>query len=215
MLRQHICLYTQCGSSCWWFYFSHLYFSMLLHKVFVNLDVFCFENILECSNIQFMKLPEFAEVVRLSTQKLILRNMDNLDLSSFKIGEWINLKEIDLTGKIFIYFNKILCDYLTLVIVPFLKKIILFSGSQKGCDTLKDAGNTKVYGCERKTTVHPFPLKLPTVRGPRLIFRRDDNQTDSNSTTTVTPEESVAQQDTIKITLSIGKIIFSAYNFFG
>ena len=59
--------------------------------------------ILECSNIQFTKLPEFAEVVRLSTQKLILRNMNNLDLSSFKIDEWINLKEIDLEGKNFIF----------------------------------------------------------------------------------------------------------------
>ena len=96
----------------------------------------------------------------------------------------------------------------------FLKKIILFSGSQKGCDTLKDARNIKVYGCERKPTVGPFLLKLPTMRRPRLNFRRDDNQTDSNSTTTVTPDENVAQHDTVIITLSIGKIIFSAYNYF-
>ena len=64
----------------------------------------CFENILECSNIKLTKLPEFTEVVKLSTQKLMLRNMDNLDLSSFKIGEWINLKEIDLTGNNFYLF---------------------------------------------------------------------------------------------------------------
>ena len=102
-----------------------LFTSLFLHIVSQSICEFgciCFENILECSNIQFTKLPEFAEVVRLSTQKLILRNMDNLDLSSFKISEWINLKEIDLEGKNFIYFNKILCDYLTLVIVPFLRK---------------------------------------------------------------------------------------------
>ena len=66
----------------------------------------------------------------------------------------------------------------------------------------------KVYGCERKTTVGPFPLKLPTMR-PRLNFRKDDNQTDSNSTTTVTLDENVAKHDTVIITLSIGKIIFS------
>ena len=65
-----------------------------------------------------------------------------------------------------------------------------------------------MYGCERKTTVGPFSLKLPTMRRPRLHFRRDDNQTDSNSTTTVTPEENVAQHDTVIITLSIGKITF-------
>ena len=46
----------------------------------------CFENILECSNIKLTELPEFTEVEKLSTQKLMLRNMDNLDLSSFKIG---------------------------------------------------------------------------------------------------------------------------------
>ena len=83
-------------------------------------------------------------------------------------------------------------------------------GSQKGCDTLKDGRNIKVYGCERKTIVGSFPFKLPTMRRPRLNFRRDDNQTDSNSTTTVTPDENVAQHDTVIITLSIGKIIFSA-----
>ena len=72
------------------------------------------------------------------------------------------------------------------------------------------ARNIKVYGCERKTTVGPFPLKLPTMRRPRLNFRRDNNQTDFHSTTTITPGENVAQHDTVIITLSIGKIIFSA-----
>ena len=89
---------------------------MLHHQVFVNLDVFAFESILECSNTQLTKLPEFPDVVRLSTQKLIVRNMDNLDLSSFQISAWTNLKEIDLTGNNFIYFNKIFCHYFTLVI---------------------------------------------------------------------------------------------------
>ena len=86
----------------------------------------------------------------------------------------------------------------------------MVSGSQKGCDTLKDGRNIKVYGCESKTTVGPFPLKLPTMRRPRLKFRRDDNQTDFNSITTITPDENVTQHDTVIITLSIGKIIFSA-----
>ena len=71
-----------------------------------------------------------------------------------------------------------------------------------------------MYGCERKTTVGPFPLKLPTMRRPRLNFRRDDNQTDSHSTTTVTPDENVAQHDTVIITLSIGKNIFSVHIIF-
>ena len=66
-------------------------------------------------------------------------------------------------------------------------------------------------GCERKTTVGPFPLKLPTMRRPRLNFRRDDNQTDSNSTTTITPDANVPQHNTVIITLSIGKIIFSVH----
>ena len=52
------------------------------------------------------------------------------------------------------------------------------------------------------------------MRRPRLNFRRDDNQTDSNSTTTVTPDENVAQHDTVIITLSIGKNIFSVHIIF-
>ena len=47
------------------------------------------------------------------------------------------------------------------------------------------------------------------MKRPRLHVRRDNNQIDSNSTTTVTPDENVAQHDTVIITLSIGKIIFS------
>ena len=68
-----------------------------------------------------------------------------------------------------------------------------------------------MYGCERKTTVGSFPLKLPTMRRPRLHFRRDDNQTDSNSTTTITPDANVPQHDTVIITFSIGRFIFSVY----
>ena len=82
-----------------------LFTSLFLHIAAQSICEFgciCFENILECSNIQFTKLPEFAGVIRFSIQKLILRNMDNLDLSLFQIGEWINLKEIDLTSNNFI-----------------------------------------------------------------------------------------------------------------
>ena len=68
-----------------------------------------------------------------------------------------------------------------------------------------------MYGSERKTTVGYFPLKLPTLRRPRLQFRRNDNQTDLNSTTTITPDANVPEHDTVIITLSIGKIIFSVY----
>ena len=99
----------------------------------------------------------------------MLRNMDNLDLTSFKIGEWINLKEIDLTGNNFIYFNKILFDIGNFILFYF-KSIILFSGSQKGCDTLKDGVNIRVHSCERKTTVGPFPLKLPHNEKAKIEF---------------------------------------------
>ena len=102
-----------------------------------------------------------------------------------------------------------------LVMILFTENFNWFSGSQKACDTLKDVKSIKVYGCERKTTVGPFPLKLPTMRRPRLHCRRDDNQTDFNSTTTGTPDENVAQHDTVIITLSIGKIIFSVHIYIG
>ena len=110
-----------------------LFTSLFLHIASQSICEFgciCFENILECSNIQFTKLPEFAEVVRLSTQKLILRNMDNLDLSSFKINAWTNLKEIDLTGNNYIYFNKIMCD-IDHFILFFFKNIIFFRFSKR------------------------------------------------------------------------------------
>ena len=59
-----------------------------------------------------------------------------------------------------------------------------------------------------------FSFKVAHNEKAKIEFRRDDNQTDSNLATTVTPDENVAQHDTVIITLSIGKIIISAYNFF-
>ena len=61
----------------------------------------CVENILECSNMHFTELPEFSEFIKLSTQKILLRNIPNLDLSSMKCAQWPNLVEINLTGKFF------------------------------------------------------------------------------------------------------------------
>ena len=84
-----------------------LFTSLYLHvasQTICEFGCLCFENILECSYLQFKKLPEFAEIVRLSTQKLMLRNMNNLDLSSFQSRAWTNLKEIDLAGNNLIYF---------------------------------------------------------------------------------------------------------------
>ena len=80
--------------------FTFLFFPVASQSI-CQFGCVCFENILECSNIPFTRFPEFTEVVRLSTQKLMLRNMNNLDLSSFQIGVWANLKEIDLTGNNF------------------------------------------------------------------------------------------------------------------
>ena len=65
----------------------------------------CFENILECSNLGFTKFPEFAEMVKLTTEKLMLRNIPQLDLSAFKTSIWINLKEIYLKGNSFYFIS--------------------------------------------------------------------------------------------------------------
>ena len=48
-------------------------------------------------------------------------------------------------------------------------------------------------------------IKRPKI--PRIHQTEDDNNTDSNSTTTVTPDGNIAQQDSIVVTLSIGKIL--------
>ena len=52
----------------------------------------------------FYKIPEFAEMIKLTTEKLMLRNIPKLDLSASKTSEWINLEEIDLKGNSFISF---------------------------------------------------------------------------------------------------------------
>ena len=59
------------------------------------------ENILECSNMQITELPAFSEFIKLSTEKILLGNIPNLDLSRMKCTQWPNLVEINLTGKIF------------------------------------------------------------------------------------------------------------------
>ena len=52
----------------------------------------------------FTKFPEFAEMIKLTTEKVMLRNIPQLDLSAYKTFEWINLDEIDLKGNSFISF---------------------------------------------------------------------------------------------------------------
>ena len=52
----------------------------------------------------FTKFPEFAEMIKLTTEKVMLRNIPQLDLSAFKTSEWINLEKIDLKGNSFISF---------------------------------------------------------------------------------------------------------------
>ena len=61
----------------------HVVLTMLAFTIFVSLfsiyatqnicsyDFLCFENILECSNLGFTKFPEFAEMVKLTTEKVI------------------------------------------------------------------------------------------------------------------------------------------------
>ena len=40
-----------------------------------------------------LAIQKVARVARLSTQKLMLRNRDNLDMSSFQISAWANLRK--------------------------------------------------------------------------------------------------------------------------
>ena len=87
-----------------------------------------------------------------------------------------------------------------------------FLGSPKGCDTLKNKKGIRVEGCGRKTTTAaPFKQKWPKIKRPnipRVYQTEDDNNTDSNSTTTVTPDGNIAKQDSVVVTLSIGKILY-------
>ena len=77
-------------------------FSICASQNICEYGCLCFENILECSNLGFTKFPEFAEMVELTTEKLMLRIIPQLDLGGFKNSEWINLEEIDLKGNSFI-----------------------------------------------------------------------------------------------------------------
>ena len=79
-------------------------FSIYATQNICGYERLCLENILECSNLGFTKFPEFAEMIKLTTEKVMLRNIPRLDLSAFKTSEWINLEEIDLKGNSFISF---------------------------------------------------------------------------------------------------------------
>ena len=62
---------------------------------------------------------------------------------------------------------------------------------------MKNKEGIRVEGCGRKTTnAVPFKHKLPKIKRPnipRVHQTEDDNNTDSNSTTTATPDENIAQ----------------------
>ena len=66
-------------------------------------------------------------------------------------------------------------------------------------------------GCGRKTTTPaPFKHKWPKIKRPnipRVHQTEDDNNTDSNSMTTVTPDGNIAQ-DLVVVTISIGNILY-------
>ena len=69
---------------------------------------------------------------------------------------------------------------------------------------MKNKKGIRVEGHGRKTTTSaPFKPNIP-----RVHHTEDDNNTDSNSTTTVTPDGNIAQQDSVVVTLSIGKILY-------
>ena len=74
---------------------------------------------------------------------------------------------------------------------------------------MKNKEGIRVEGCGSKTTTAaPFKHKWPKIKRPnipRVHQTEDDSNTDSNSTTTVTPDGNIAQQDSVVATLSIGK----------
>ena len=77
---------------------------------------------------------------------------------------------------------------------------------------MKNKEGIRVEGCRKKTTTAAqFKQKCPKIKRPnipRVHQTEDDNNTDSNSTTTVTPDGNIAQQDSVVVTLSIGKILY-------
>ena len=73
---------------------------------------------------------------------------------------------------------------------------------------MKNKEGIRVEGYGRKTTTaSPFKHKFKRPNIPRVHQTEDDNNTDSNSTTTVTPDGNIAQ-DSVVVTLSIGKILY-------
>ena len=79
---------------------------------------------------------------------------------------------------------------------------------------MKNKKGIRVEGYGKKTTTTtaaPFKPKWPKIKRPnipRVHQTEDDNNTDSNSTTTVTPDRNIAQQDSVVVTLSIGRILY-------
>ena len=59
----------------------------------------CFDDMVDCSRQHLRGMPTFSEFITLSTQKLLLRHMPDLDLTTWDCTQWINLKELNLKGK--------------------------------------------------------------------------------------------------------------------
>ena len=69
----------------------------------MEMDVTMDVNVLrKCWTAQARVLQYYPDFNRalffLSTEALLMRKMPQLDLSTFVIGDWMNLKVIDLTG---------------------------------------------------------------------------------------------------------------------
>ncbi len=59
----------------------------------------CFNQLVDCSKKDLKRMPSFRRIIRLSTKKLLLRNMPQLDMSNMDCSEWPNLDEINLRGE--------------------------------------------------------------------------------------------------------------------
>ena len=60
----------------------------------------CFNQLVDCSKKDLKRMPSFRRFIRLSTKKLLLRNMPQLDMSNMDCSEWPNLDEINLRGEL-------------------------------------------------------------------------------------------------------------------
>lgn len=74
--------------------FFHITFS----QFHCGSNCLCFDDLVDCSRHNLKVMPTFRRYTILSTKRLLLRHMPDLDLTTFDCPSWRNLEQLNLKG---------------------------------------------------------------------------------------------------------------------